>query len=178
MNDGIIARRYATAFFKLGKETGQLDRYMIDCKLIQEVINQDDTLHFLLSTTVVTRKNKKNILNKVFASITHADTMKFVNLLVEKRREEYLHEIIISFTHLYEEHVKIQPVTITTAQPYDQAVIDKIIDLLEKQTGLKSQLKTVIDESIIAGFILRVGDKQMDASVRGQLNKIKQELTN
>lgn len=178
MNDGIIARRYATALFKLGKETGAIDRYMTDCKLIQAVIKQDASLHFLLSTSVVTRKNKKTILNKVFTSIAHADIIKFLNLLVDKRREEYLNEIILSFTHLYHKYSKIQPVTITTAQPYDKKIIDKIIALLEKQTGLKSEVETAIDETLIGGFILKVGHTQMDASVQGQLNKIKKELTN
>lgn len=178
MNDGIIARRYATALFKLGKETDQLELYYSDCNQLQSVLMHDKTFHFLLNNTVISKKNKKSILKNVFATYLHADILRFLDLLVNKGREEYLHDIITSFFAVYQSFAGIQQVTFTTAYTYNDKTLDKIITLLETQTGLKTNVKRNIDENLIGGFLLRVGDKQMDASVRGQLNRIRKELSN
>jgi F-type H+-transporting ATPase subunit delta len=177
MNDSIIARRYAKAFFEVGNESNQLDIFAADLKGVYDIYRSDKNLRFLLDNPVIIQSKKRKILENVFQNRVHKTVLHFLIVLVDKGREEYFPFVYNAFKILYQKHAKIQQVAITTAQPFDDSTIQKISDLLEEQTGLKSETHTIIDQDLIGGFLLRVGNRQLDASVQGQLALIKKELS-
>lgn len=177
MNDSIIAKRYAKAIFKLGKDHNRLKSYTPQLRVLQNIIRDNENFQFLLQNPVINGSSKKAILKKLFDGKFHNDIISLLTLLVDKRREAYLPDIIRAYIKMYQNFANIQQVDITTAHTFDEATITKIKNILDEMTGKTSEIQTNIDESLIGGFLLRVDDKQLDATVSGQLNAIRKQLS-
>lgn len=178
MNDSIIAGRYAKALFKFGLEKHNLEVYTADLKIIQQLIKQDENFRFLIDNPVIAVSKKKTIFKTLFQEKIHDEITNFLNFLIDKGREDYLPAIIRAFIALYQDYANIQNVEITSAIEFDQALIEKIGNLLKEKTGKSSEIVTYTDQDLIGGFVLRIGDQQIDASVSGQLKTIKKQLYN
>lgn len=177
MNDSIIARRYAKAIFSLGLEQKKLEIYTDNFKSLEQIVRQDENFQFLLDNPVVANSKKKAIFKKLFDGKLDKDVLQFLYLLVDKGREDYILDIIRAYIQIYREHANIQKVEIKSAIPLEQSVIDEISSIMEKMTGKTSETETNTEEKLIGGFVLRVGDQQLDASVSGKLKSIKKQLT-
>ncbi len=178
MNDSIIAKRYGRALFKLGEENNRLDTYYQQVKGLQTVIDKVENFRFLLNNPIIAINKKREIIDKLFSGKIHNDILNFLKLLVKKNREIYLEDIFRAFISMHQEHANIQPVELTTAIEFDQQTIEKIRTLIDQITGKSSEIKTQTEKELIGGFIIRIGDKQLDASVQGKLNSIKKQLLN
>ena len=176
MNDSIIARRYAKAFFKLGKERDTLGNYRNDLQKLYSFILQDENFRFLLNNPVVTATKKQKIFDKLFKNYLSSEVLFFIKLLIKKRREVYMPDIIRAFNHFYLQHANIQQVKISSATKFDKETIDQIKSLLEQATGKSSEIETIKNTDLIGGFIIRIDDRQLDASVKGQLQSIRKQL--
>lgn len=116
------------------------------------------------------------IFEKVFDQFEEL-TMSFIRLLTNKGREGLLPEIAMTFDLQVKEHKGIVPVTLTTAQPLDEETKKLILGKIEPLIDGEPEVKEKIDEELIGGFVVRMGDTQIDASVESQLNNLKQRLT-
>ena len=99
-------------------------------------------------------------------------------MLIEKKRIDLLGEVASKFIFLNEQLKGEKVAEITTAIPLSQDLEDEILSRVEKITGNKITVENKIDEDIIGGFILRIGDMQFNASIANQLNNLKREFTN
>lgn len=178
MNDSIIARRYAKAFFQLGVENNKQEIFANQLKSLLNLYNQDENFQFVINNPVIKNSKKQGLFKKLFEGKVDDIVMQLLNLLISKSREEYLPDIARAFIRMYQEHANIQEVHITSAYEMDKATIDEIEKLLNKLSGKQSDIHTKIDSDLIGGFILKVDDSQLDASVSGQLNTIKKQLSN
>jgi len=119
------------------------------------------------------------ILEAVTGSEITELTAAFNRLLVNKGRESYMPEIITAFIEQYKHHNKIQTVHLTTAIPVSEDLKKQIIREVQQQAGNRTiDLTTAVDESIIGGFKLEIGDTLVDASISYDLNKIKAQFLN
>ena len=106
-------------------------------------------------------------------------TSSFNSLLIKKGRESNLPEIITAFISQYKEHKNIHTVKLTTAVPVGDAVRQRIIDQVKKTSGFNNiELDEVVDENIIGGFVLQLGDKLVDASISYDLKAIARQFEN
>jgi F-type H+-transporting ATPase subunit delta len=105
-------------------------------------------------------------------------TLTFIHLVLESRREEYLTGICRYFLDLIKAEQGIQDAELVTASPLEDKLRQSIIRLITRKFASKVDLHEKTDSSIIGGFILRVGDQQIDASLSSKLEKIKNELIN
>jgi F-type H+-transporting ATPase subunit delta len=130
----------------------------------------------LISSPIVNPDKKISIFEKVFEQFEEV-TMAFVKLITKNGRESFLPAIAASFDAQVKELRGIHPMTLITAAPLDAATKDAI--LAKVQTSVNGQLEVTeeIDESLIGGFMVRMGDMQIDASVLSQFNNLKQRLT-
>jgi F-type H+-transporting ATPase subunit delta len=98
-------------------------------------------------------------------------------LLIEKGREAYTKEVASFFNRIYNDFHEILEVTITTALPLDKATEESIKQLIYSKVGEKTLIvKSVIDTKIIGGFLVDLGNKVYDASVRNKLSNIANKL--
>jgi F-type H+-transporting ATPase subunit delta len=177
MNNSKIAVRYAKAFFELGIEKNKLDDFRKDIDFIAGTIKQND-IQLLIESPVVKTSEKKKIFTDIFGKKIQELSLKFLLMIIDNRRETHIADICRNFTQQYLNHKGIKAATVTTATPIDEELQNKITKVIADIFKTDIELTTIDKQEIIGGFILRVGDKQLDASVSGKLSKIKREFLN
>jgi F-type H+-transporting ATPase subunit delta len=176
MNESRISVRYAKALFQSALEKDILDRVNQDMILVLSVCNVPE-LKELLSNPVIRPSKKTQVLHGVLGKDLHPLSLSLIDLVVKNGRERYLPAIARVFVHDTKEHNGITESVLTTAVKIDPEIRNQVSNLIEKIFKTKVDLKENIDDSIIGGFILKVEDNYIDASLRNKLRKIRAELT-
>ncbi len=172
-----VAARYAKSFIDLTIQQGVLEQAYTDMKYISDVCKSNtDFISFLKSPIIKTDK-KQAVLKEVFAGKLNKITDAYVQLITAKRREIYLAEIATEFVNQYKENKKILTAVITTANGIDDVIRKQVMDMVKGSGSSEVVLEEKINKDIIGGFIIRVGDKQVDASISRKLNKFKRNFT-
>lgn len=177
MNQSKISVRYAKALFELAKEQNVLKEIKSDVESILEVYNLSPELANFLTSPIFKGARKKEVLQKTFSSSVSPLTVSFLNMLVDNKREGYLRNIALYFNDLVKSDLGIQSVSISSAAPLSDNAKANLVQAVKKAYNKEIELSINIDESLIGGFILRVEDKQLDASVASRLREIKRVLT-
>jgi F-type H+-transporting ATPase subunit delta len=175
MNHSKIALRYSRALFDSALDKKILEKVYADMLLIQELCTLPDIKEFLESPVIVPSKKiviLREILNKEIDNLTIA----LVDLVVRNGRELFLPDIARAFIHQTKEHYGITETLLTTAVKVNDKIRKEITDLISGVFKTKVEIKEVVDKEIIGGFILRIEDNYIDASVRNKLRKIEKEL--
>lgn len=170
------ARRYAKALLDFALEQKEADAVSADMALIASTCKSSKDLVVLLKSPVVKADQKRTVLNKVFAGEVGTITMKFMDIMTKNNREDILPEIANVFELIYREHKGIVTAEITTAVPLSEEGRKKALEFITN-IYKKVELTEKVDESLIGGFIIRVGDKQYDESVLRKLNALKREFS-
>lgn len=171
-----VARRYAKSLLDLARERGELEVVNSDMKLLAEVCGSNHDLRVLLGSPIISGDKKLAILKRVFSGKISALSMSFFDIITRKGREGQLEGIAIEYTRLYKEYKGIQTAIVTSAVGLDDQLRKDVYTLIKE--SLKSEIELIekVDKDLIGGFILRVGDKQYDASIARDLRLMKQEL--
>ncbi|HMB62792.1 MAG TPA: ATP synthase F1 subunit delta, partial [Eudoraea sp.] len=140
-------------------------------------ISDSKELREMLGSPVVRADIKKEALTAIFSGC-HGITAGLISVLVDNRRISHLNEVALKYIILNEQLKGEGVAYVTTAIPISGALEKDILKRVAGITGNKLTLVNKIDERIIGGFVLRVGDLQYDASIASKLNKIKREFTN
>jgi F-type H+-transporting ATPase subunit delta len=175
MNESRISVRYSRALFQSALENKILERINQDMILIMDVCSNPEVKE-ILSNPVIRPSKKTEILNSLLAKNVHKLTLSLINLVVKNGREKFLPAIARVFVHNTMKYNGITEPLLTTAVKADPVITKQISDMIADLFKTKVDLKENIDETIIGGFILRVDDSYIDASVRNKLRKIKKEL--
>lgn len=175
MNDSKISVRYSKALFQLALEKKILEKVNQDMIFISEICKFPETKEFLHSPIIPPSK-KSSILHKMFDGNVEKITLSLIDLVVKNGRESYLPAIARVFNSETMKYNGITESVLTTAVKTDVRVRKQISDLISKAFSTKVELEEVVNPEIIGGFILRIDDKYIDASIRNKLRKIKKEL--
>ena len=177
MNESRAALRYAKATLNLAVEKKATDAVEKDMQHIIDTISDSKELHDLLASPVVKGTDKKEVLTKIFKG-SNDITEGLISILVDNKRISLFQEVALKYIILNEQ-LKGQDIGyVTTAVPMTSDLENKILEKVVAITGKKVTLENKVDESIVGGFILRVGDLQYDASIASKLNGLKREFTN
>ena len=171
-----VASRYAKALLDTAIEQKKIDSVLGDMNFLHQLNNESHDFELLIASPIVKGEKKIEIFEKVFDSFEEV-SMSFVKLITKNGREAYLPAIAESFETQVKEYKGIVPVTITTATELDKATKEAIVQKIEAKVNGQLEVIEKIDESLIGGFIVRMGDTQIDASVLSQFNNLKQRLT-
>lgn len=170
------ASRYAKALLELAIEQNKLDKIAADMAYLAKVNHDEKDFAVLLNSPVVKADKKIAIFNELFGQFDELTT-KFIDLIAKNRRESLLAEIAHSFEAQVKEYKGIVPVTLISATALDNATKDAIIAKVKGSVNGQPEITEVIDDELIGGFIVRMGDRQIDASIASQFNNLKQRLT-
>lgn len=172
------ALRYAKAVLDLTKDSGTTDAVLNDMKSVVATLDQSKDLRLALQSPVVKLDDKRAILKEVFEG-TSKETAGLIDILVDNKRVDMLGLVASNFITLYNKSQGVQMATVTTAVAISPEIEVKVLAKVTELTGSKDvKLNNIIDESIVGGFILRVGDTQYNASIASQLGKLKREFSN
>ena len=176
MDQSAITVRYAKAFFSTAKEKKKLDKLKTDIQLVYEVCKTSADFILLLESPIVKTSKKANLIQKIFSGKIDELTLNFLLLIVQNKREVHIPGICRNFLDFTRKDQNIKSAMLTTASEIDAATIKKVEQLLAKELKASVELSTLVNAEILGGLVLRIDDKQFDASIATQLKKIKQSL--
>lgn len=172
------AVRYVKSLLALADEQDQTDRVHKDLLMFSRVVKENRALMLALRNPIVKEDKKSNILHAIFGKKVSPLTLSFFDIICRKGREGILPQIAETFHLAYNAAHGIGQASITTAFPLDKKLRDEVSELAKKLCGEKKvELKEEVDEDLIGGFVLDVGDRQVDTSIRSSLNKLKIQFT-
>ncbi len=178
MNESKISVRYAKALFALAKETDSFDAMKKDIELLYQCIQEIPELQYVIQSPVIKSREKIKLFEEMFRTSFNPNTLTFIRLVLERHREEYLAGISRHFMTLMKTEQGIQAAEVVTAVPLDETLRQSILRLIAKKFNARVELNEMVDEKLIGGFVLRVGDQQIDASISTKLKRIQNELIN
>ncbi len=176
MDHSKIAVRYAKAFFSLGKEKKLLDKLKKDMSMIAHLTEDSGEFLLLLRSPVIKTSQKVKLLKTIFEQKVTEQTLNFIILIAENKREAHVPSICRNFLELYRKEQGIKTATITSAISLRKDIILQIQKKLEREFNTKIELGERVNSDLIGGFVLRVDDRQIDASIATQLRKVKENL--
>lgn len=171
------AIRYAKAILERAKEQNSLEQTSKDMLLVAQTIGSNSELYSFITNQVVSSEVKLSALLEVFVQIGE-DAKLLLRLLAENKRLDILSNVAEAFNKLYNDLSGVEVVKVTTAIALTPELETKVLAKAKEFTSKSIVIENVIDPSIIGGFILRVGDKQYNASVANRLTSLKRELVN
>jgi len=171
------AIRYAKAILETAVSTGKANQVNDDMKSIIAAVNSSADLKDFLASPIITSEVKMNVLSEIFGSV-QADTKSLFRLLQENKRFEILEAIATQFNAQFDEMNGVEVAKVTTAFPITADLEAKILAKATSISTKKITIQNTVDPSIIGGFILRIGDKQYNASVSNRLQELKREFSN
>ncbi|WP_353777067.1 ATP synthase F1 subunit delta [Winogradskyella sp. 3972H.M.0a.05] len=171
------AIRYAKAVLDLAQENNVAEAVNADMKAIANTISESADLSQMLQSSVIKSETKKEALLKVFTGL-NGTTKGLLDVLITNKRIDIIGAIAVKYQELFDKTQGIVEATVTTALPLTDdlkaKVLAKVKDLTDSD---KVEITNIVNEDILGGFILRVGDKEYNASIANQLNKLKREFT-
>lgn len=173
----VVASRYAKSLIGLAVEKGQLEAICADMKLIKQICDSNPDFVNLLESPVVKTDKKKAIFAELFKGKISDITFSFINIIADKRREGYIDDIAKAFDGQYKTYKNILSAVITSANGIDATTKAKVMELVKETTTGEVELIEKIDASILGGFVLTVGDKQIDQSVARKLNDLRKNFS-
>ncbi len=169
------AKRYAKAVINLAKDQNTVEAVNNDMMLITNTVTNSKDLSDMLQNPVLRSEIKKSALLEVFKD-SNAITVGLIDTLISNKRINILSEVASRYNQLYDKYRGSEVAIVTTAIPLTDDLKSKVLAKAKELTGNDVVVKNIVDESIIGGFILRVGDIQYNASITNKLNKLKREF--
>ena len=176
MSEITVATRYAKSLIDLAKEQNSVETVRADIGLFVQTIKANSQLEAVLRNPIIPLDKKVKILDEIFNGKVDKVTMAFFHLMVKKGRAEILYPTGLEFVNQYDVFKNIVRATVISATPLSEANRAQVITEVKHIASGEVVLTEKVDADLIGGFILTVGDKQIDASVSGSLTRLKKDF--
>ncbi|WP_293301406.1 ATP synthase F1 subunit delta [Pedobacter sp. UBA4863] len=169
--------RYAKSLLDLSKEQNAVEEVKNDMVFFEKIVGDNSELEAILNNPIVPLDKKQGILEGIFGSKVHTISNSFFQLVVKKGRSSILFDTAKQFVQQYNAIKGIVTAEVTSASVLTDANRAEVIALVKKELGASEVVvKEKVNTDLIGGFILKVGDKQFDASIASGLTKLKKEF--
>ena len=175
--DPRVVRRYASGLYAAASQYGVVDEFKGDLALVRRTVQENGRLSDALMGAVAPAEPKKRILRSLFDGRINAVTLTFLQVLVDHRRVDVIETIEASFRKVADERGGIVRATVSSAVPLSQEELDETRQRLSRITGAQVEIEQRLDETLIGGMVVRIGDRLIDGSVKGQLRQIAKALS-
>jgi F-type H+-transporting ATPase subunit delta len=173
-----VAYRYAQALIDLATEKKVVEDVYSDMNQLANVCADSRDFRAFLNSPVITWHKKQEVLKAIFENKVSEMALGFMNLIAKNSRENLLPEIAEGYIQLYKKSKNIHEVYVTSATALDQTTKDTIIAKVKAEVNGTIELTETVDPELIGGFIVRMDDKQIDASIASQLADLRNVLLN
>lgn len=168
--------RYAKSLIELSQEQKVLEKVIEDMKLFSKIIEESREFANILKNPIIQTYKKRKVLKAIFDKRVQPLTIKAFELILSKNRENMLAFIATDFINEYNILKGIAVAHITTPFTLDTDQRKQVNELVTEITGKNPELIEEVNETIIGGFVLKIGDRQIDESVKTKLTKIQRAL--
>ncbi len=169
------ARVYAEALFDVARDKGKLDSIREQLAQFADAIDSDRELQVFFFSPYFSSAEKSEGLGRALSE-AEPELLNFLELLIEKHRMPAIFRIRLEFEEMWKRENRRIDVTVTSAVELDPEVVRKIGEEIEKQTGQKVELASRVEEGILGGIVLQVGNMVLDASIRSRLEKLRKSV--
>ena len=176
MANETVARRYALAVFGLASDANAVQPVGKDLRMLSDAIQDDDATKTFFLAPIIDRKEKERVLSAAFSGKVHEIALHTLLLLVRKRREALLFEIVRQYAALEQQARGAEPLLITSAHQLTSEELRTLVLRLEKIYGKTFDVEQKIDPSLIGGVRIMMGDRRVDGSVEGRLEELSRTL--
>ncbi|MEZ0608818.1 ATP synthase F1 subunit delta [Fibrella sp. WM1] len=176
---GTVATRYAKSLIDLAQEKGIVQELSGDMQFFQKTLAENRQLGVLLKNPIVRNAKKWSIINAVFGSRLNPMTLSFFQIVAQKGRDNILEDIAVAFNQQVDVMKGVERATVITTTPLTDELRTQLKAKVQSLTNAKLvELEEKIDPKLIGGYVLRVGDQQVDASIKNQLNELRLKFLN
>ena len=177
MNRSIVITRYATALLKYARETGQGERVCSEAEVLGNALRTVPDLRrmILAAPDAVSARDKQKLLQSALGKTMSQEMSRFLDLLCRNGRIELVEEILRDYVDLYHRGAGIRKARLVTASEPSELLIRRLKALVKQKTGDDALIEVEVDPSLIGGFVFDIDDYLMDASVKYQLDKIREQ---
>lgn len=176
MQESRAASRYAKSLLQLAQEKNVLDFVVHDMDLFAKTCDANRSFVTTLGSPIINHDKKLTILKKLFEGKVNPLTISFFEIIVRKNREALLPQIAKEFNAQYLELKGVLSGEVVTPFPISDELRNQFKGIVSNAYGKDVVLKEKVDKDIIGGFVLKVGDKQIDESVKSKLQKLKNKF--
>jgi F-type H+-transporting ATPase subunit delta len=170
-----VAHAYANALFEVAKEKGKLDAIRDQLGQFADALDANRELQVFFFSPYFSSAEKIDGAKRAIAG-ADPEFVNFLKLLIDKQRMTEVFRIRRQFEELWKHENRRIDVTVTSAIELDAAVVSKIGEEIERQTGQQVELASRVDEDILGGVVLQVGNLVLDASIRSRLEKLRKSV--
>ena len=171
-----VARRYAEAALDLAEDQKKGQRIADDLEVVWKAVRESREFLAFLKSPVITKEKKRAVLTAVFKSRISTFSFSFLNLILDKGREDLLGDILHEFFRLRDERLGIVNLDVRAATELSKGQQQTIVKRFEEITQKKIRVAFSIDKELKGGFVARVGDTVYDGSVQRQLQLIRERF--
>jgi ATP synthase F1 delta subunit len=170
-----LARVYAESLFGVARERGNLDTVRDELAQLCDAFERDRDLEVFFFSPYFSSQEKLDGLHRAVED-ADPELLNFLELLIEKHRMAAIYRIRREYEDLWKHENRRLDVTLTSAIELDPSVIEEVGAAVEKQTGREVELTSRVDEGIIGGLVLQVGNMVLDTSIHNNLEKLRQSV--
>jgi F-type H+-transporting ATPase subunit delta len=176
MSELTVASRYAKSLIDLAEEQNAVDAVKTDMDFFLKTLKQNPQLSAVVANPIISHSKKTGILNDLFGSKVNKLTIAFFNIMVNKGRGEVLQATASEYINQFNVKRNIIKAQVTSATPLSAANRQKLTEEVEQAIGSKVILVEKVDPALIGGFVLAVGDRQIDTSIAAELKRLKKDF--
>lgn len=177
MHESRVASRYAKSLLDLSREQNLLDVVFADMELFAKVGEENPQLVRVLKNPIITQDKKLGILTGLFKGKVNSLTLSMFDIITKKGREGYLFYIAKDFITQYRALKGITTAEVVTTYALSADQRNAFVKIIQGATNNKVELTEKVDSDIIGGYILKIGDKQIDETIKSKLNRLKNKFT-
>lgn len=170
-----IAQVYARALFEVAEQQSKIDVVREQVGQIDDAIRENREMRLFLFSPYFSTQEKRDGLRRAVEGADPA-VSNFLDILLDNHRMPVIARVRREFDRLWDQANDLLPVTVTSAVELDEAVVQRIGDEIGRQTGRRVELTKQVDPSIVGGFVVRVGNAILDASIRNRLERLRKQV--
>lgn len=173
----LVSRRYANALFDAAFESKSYEKVEDELNFILKSLKGEPQFYQLFKSPLITVEEKKEMITTIFKKNISEQVYNLLLILVEKRREEHIKDIINEYIALVDEvKNKVNAVAIT-AVPIEKKDLLKLKENLSKSSEKDVQLQNYVDPDVVGGILIRIGDKVIDGTIKSRIVQMREQLS-
>jgi len=177
MDAGMISTRYASAIYEYAVEKKNETAAYQEMQVLIKSFSTYPMLRKVMNDPTISHAQKIQVLTTAPGARTNDLLKQILQVVVENGRANYMENIALAYNQIYREAKGIVIVNLTTVEPASEKTKQALIEIISKGNSKQVEFYTQTNSDIIGGFVLEIGDKRLDASVKNQLNQLRLNLS-
>ncbi|MEG1284382.1 MAG: F0F1 ATP synthase subunit delta [Romboutsia sp.] len=173
----VIASRYAEALFQVGEETNSTTNLYEELNAVVDTLKSNKDFYGVLKSPLVGKTDKKSLIEKVFANQISASLSNFLKIIIDKDRVSAIEAVEKSYKELLNEKNNIVEGIAITAISISEEELKNLEAKLSSKYNKNVTLQNEVDQSILGGVLVRLGNEEIDGTVKSRLAKMKDQLS-